>query len=223
MKLKLLVAVCFLLVFNKISAQQLSYNFINYTVDNGLINNIIYDIRVDSMNFAWIATSRGLQRFDGQDFTTFSHSPADSTTIVDNHINSICIDKNNNLWLGTSGFGLEFYDRKKQIFQHSQNISTNHRFIDRGKSIVELDNGNILYKSFYALEIFNPIDRKIERILDLKTDFLIKSGNNAYTVWQDSLIKIDLTSLKITYHINNKNIDLPQINDICSDSKGRSG
>lgn len=43
-----------------------------YTTTNGLVSNTVYHSFVDSRGFLWIATDKGIARFDGKNFTNFT-------------------------------------------------------------------------------------------------------------------------------------------------------
>ena len=78
-----------LVLNNPLRAQELDEsNFIRYTRLQGLSNNYISGIVQDSTGYIWIATHKGLNRFDGKYFQSIfkssSHSP-----LPDNQIQSI--------------------------------------------------------------------------------------------------------------------------------------
>ena len=62
-----------LLFFLQLSHAQMPVH-INYTTSNGLLDNFIYDIKLDNQGFLWIATEEGLQRFDGSKFKTYTYT-----------------------------------------------------------------------------------------------------------------------------------------------------
>ena len=45
---------------------------IRYTTKQGLPSNHIYDIQEDVNGFIWFATNRGLVKYDGETFKTFT-------------------------------------------------------------------------------------------------------------------------------------------------------
>src|SRR5688572_25578092 len=51
-------------------------NFVLYTTKDGLSNDKVYDVKQDAYGYIWIATAKGLNRFDG---TTFQQFYADSS------------------------------------------------------------------------------------------------------------------------------------------------
>ncbi len=90
--------------------------FDNYTVEDGLSNNTIYDILEDKYGYIWIGTAFGLSRFDGKSFKNYYHKPQDPTSISNNKIHSIIEDSNGDLWIGTDD-GLNRFSRKNESFQ----------------------------------------------------------------------------------------------------------
>lgn len=57
-----------------VRAQQLHIESIDYTVMEGLSSNCVYHVERDARGFIWLATSKGLDRFDGQRFRHFPYS-----------------------------------------------------------------------------------------------------------------------------------------------------
>jgi ligand-binding sensor domain-containing protein len=76
-------------------------NFVHYSLRDGLSNNYISGIEQDSSGYIWIATRRGLNRFDGKTFKHFFHSDK-YNPIPDNSIYSIKMLNNGNLGVATS-------------------------------------------------------------------------------------------------------------------------
>jgi hypothetical protein len=61
------ISFVFILVFSlHICAQQT--NIKNISVDDGLPSSLIYDLQQDEIGYLWIATEKGLVKFDGDDF-----------------------------------------------------------------------------------------------------------------------------------------------------------
>ena len=51
---------------------QFEYNFIRYTLKDGLPSNKIYDIIQDKEGFIWFGTDKGIAKFDGYQFQLFT-------------------------------------------------------------------------------------------------------------------------------------------------------
>jgi len=83
--------------------------FKNYNETNGLVDNRIWDLAVDSKNNIWMATDgSGVQMFDGENFV--HHSVGDGVTAGETF--SIYVDDFDNIWVGTFGGGVCYYDGK---------------------------------------------------------------------------------------------------------------
>ncbi|MGD1848769.1 MAG: two-component regulator propeller domain-containing protein, partial [Salibacteraceae bacterium] len=87
-----------------------------FTVDDGLPSNEVYQVRVQSNGTVWFATDRGIARFDGNKFDAFTqnHGLADPTTIV------MTEDPAGNMWFGTLS-GRLFIMQGDCLVPHPQN------------------------------------------------------------------------------------------------------
>ena len=75
----------------------------SWWVDDGLPSNRVLDLLQTRDGYLWIATDRGLTRFDGVKFTTLdSSNTVELTTSV---IHRLCETNDGTLWVGT-GSGL---------------------------------------------------------------------------------------------------------------------
>lgn len=83
------------------------YNFVAYSLEDGLPQSQVSDICQDRFGYLWIATETGLSRFDGLDFKNFSTDDG----LPDNEIDKLYLDSRNKLWIATP----------KGIAQYSKN------------------------------------------------------------------------------------------------------
>ncbi len=115
--------ICF---YINVTAQQeygREFNFVHYTIDQGLSQASINDIVLDNSGFLWIATQDGLNRFDGTSFLTFYH---DNTKegLCGSFINTLLLDSGM-LWIGTRSSGLCCYDIGKDNFLNIPELAGN--------------------------------------------------------------------------------------------------
>lgn len=73
--------------------------FSRITKKEGLASNTTFQTVQDKQGFLWIATQNGLQRYDGNRFTTFRHIPGNATSISENAVNHLYVDRKERLWL----------------------------------------------------------------------------------------------------------------------------
>lgn len=97
------------------------YTFNKYTSDNNnertLSSNIINSIYEDRSEILWIATSKGLNKYnrDTDDFTRYTNDPNDSTSISSDIVMSIFEDQSGMIWIGTDGGGLNKFEPPTKI------------------------------------------------------------------------------------------------------------
>lgn len=84
--------------------------------DGGLSNNAIRCVLQDKKGFLWIGTDDGVNRYDGYTFTTYRHSPTDSSSLVWHTAASICEDNAGNIWVA-SPKGINRFDETRNCFR----------------------------------------------------------------------------------------------------------
>ena len=83
------------------------YGFQNWTVEDGLPQNLIRGIAQTPDGYLWIATLDGLVRFDGVRFTVFNRS--NTPGIVSNRFGGMYQGRNGDLWLDNEIGGITRY------------------------------------------------------------------------------------------------------------------
>lgn len=81
-------------------AQQLPFRL--YTTADGLPNNQARKIYQDKKGYLWFATSEGLSRFDGYNFTNYD----DRDGLGNKRINDVLEDEQGRLWAANNGNGV---------------------------------------------------------------------------------------------------------------------
>jgi len=98
-------------------AQPDEIQFEYLSVDDGLSSSYVRCIAQDQSGFIWFGTGNGLNKYDGYNFTSFTHSPFDTSGIGDNIISALCVDRSGYLWIGTNTKGLVYYDHLTESFR----------------------------------------------------------------------------------------------------------
>ena len=102
-----------------LSAYTQQYNFINYSIEEGLAQSQIRAISQDNEGYLWIGTLGGLSKFDGINFENFSTNEG----LLHNQINAIYTDSKGWTWLGTQG-GVSVYKSGVFInYEFSEDLS----------------------------------------------------------------------------------------------------
>ncbi|MBL7932125.1 MAG: hypothetical protein JNL60_09485 [Bacteroidia bacterium] len=170
------------------------YNFVNWTVEDGLIQSQASFISQDRFNRLWIGTEGGASCFDGNNFLDFTIHQGLSS----NNINCILCDKKGNLWFG-SNYGISVYSGKTfntiELSKNPLNVIT---------QMQELDHGDVLALSNYKLyRIKNHIAQKecisgdtAERVSEFLVD---RVGNITACVYKKGLYKQEDKGWKIFY------------------------
>ena len=75
--------------------------FRDMTKESGLVTGTVFQVIQDRQGYIWLATSNGLERYDGYSFKVFKHKPDDSTSIASDFVKALYEDSTGRLWLGT--------------------------------------------------------------------------------------------------------------------------
>lgn len=88
-----------------------------YKMEDGLSSNRVYSIVQDSLGFIWMATSHGLNRFDGLKFKHYYFKDGDKNSISSNQLNGLLIAKDKRMWISL-GDGVDIYNPYDESFTH---------------------------------------------------------------------------------------------------------
>ncbi|MBK7939021.1 MAG: histidine kinase [Lewinellaceae bacterium] len=129
-----------LLAAAPLQAQQ-QYDFIRYSISEGLPQSQVFAAMQDSRGYMWFGTQGGgVCRFDGIRFETFTTDMG----LPSNYVNAVYEDAAHHIWVGTNrGFG--WFDGKKW--------QTEPSFTESVSTIGEIASGDILigYSSWMAV------------------------------------------------------------------------
>ncbi len=94
--------------------------FSNLGSNDGLSQSTVWNTLQDEVGFIWIATSEGLNRYDGHQFKIYKHDPADPNSLADNQIRDMCLGREGEVWLATAN-GLSRYSPRQRRFESYRN------------------------------------------------------------------------------------------------------
>ncbi|HFS68111.1 MAG TPA: hypothetical protein ENK67_07855 [Flavobacteriia bacterium] len=148
----------------------------NYSIEQGLPGNRIYKILEDKEGFIWIATDKGLSKFDGAVFKNFTISNG----LPSNDIWNIILTKDHKLWCFTRSNKMGYilndsiykYSTANNELLYPNNIST-----DRQKIVFKSYGTNYILKNGQWIKLINDSKysgKKIpHKILHPKVDYLL--------------------------------------------------
>lgn len=91
--------------------------FVHYDITEGLSSIEVNDI-IENDNFLWIATTDGLNRFDGRNFRVYKRENGAKNSLGENNIETLFLDSSGLLWIGFKTGGVDIYDPRHNVFLH---------------------------------------------------------------------------------------------------------
>ena len=76
----------------------------------------------ENENFLWIATTEGLNRFDGRNFRIYKREDDTENTLSENNIETLFFDSRGILWIGLKTGGVDLYDPRYDRFMHLKDL-----------------------------------------------------------------------------------------------------
>src|ERR1044071_4773097 len=83
--------------------------FINYTRENGLPSNTVYNIFRDSKGLLWIGTDKGVVTYNGINFETYTTANG----LADNEVYFFQEDHEHRVWMSTANGKLCYFQNGK--------------------------------------------------------------------------------------------------------------
>lgn len=195
-----------------------TYDFHNFSVEDGLAQAQVLSMCQDHNGNMWFGTNGGgASRYDGNKFTTYNENDSLSNNVVF----SIAELKNQKLFFGTNG-GLSVYDGKtftkfteKNGLPHSRvfKILQDHKgivWIGTAKGVCQFLNNKII-----------PFDR--DSLLNTSNVFAIyadKAGNIWFGTFGNGLIKYNVQQDKFQYYTEKKGLEGSLVRSINEDKTG---
>lgn len=117
---------------------QEALHFSHLTRENGLPSNRTRCVLQDFQGYIWIGTDNGLVRFDGRNFTVFTHERDNPSSLIDICINALCETRDSLLLIGTID-GLSVYNSLTKEF-------TGYSVYRKGKNYFPVNNLHCFYE-----------------------------------------------------------------------------
>ncbi len=156
-----------------------------------LSQNSVYDIFQDRQGIIWVGTFYGGVNILYPDYTPFKiyRSSRTNNGLSGNVVSSITEDSNQNLWIGTEGEGLNYYDRKNNVYTHYGYSPNNPKSLSSNlvKSVIK-DKQNRIWIGTHlgGLNLFNPETKSFTRYKSKKNDPSSISNDEITSIFEDS-------------------------------------
>jgi len=205
-------------------AQGEELHFSHLTRENGLPSNRTRCVLQDFLGYVWIGTDNGLVRFDGRNFTVFTHDRNDTSSLIDICINSLFETHDSLLLIGTID-GLSIYNPFTKefsgysVYRKGKNhfpVNNLHCFFEEGdgsiwigteSGLVYMNRDPLGFKWFPLNK--SEIKSESEHSFNFVTRIIQDPGNRdkLLVATLGGLLQIDKASGKISYdyrkYINN--------------------
>jgi signal transduction histidine kinase/ligand-binding sensor domain-containing protein len=176
MRLEIRLFIIFLCSFDTtfITAQHYNVKFKHIGIQEGLSNNHITDILQDEFGYMWIATERGLNRYDGHQMIIFPNQNESVNLFLNHEIIGLERNMHGGIWILTKK-GLTLYNKGK--FQVKP-LATDPGIIINSAAVIDNKNWFFTTHGIYGyneeLELFDKIS--IVGNTDFKYSFLNNTG-----------------------------------------------
>ena len=145
--MKLFFLGLFILFGNSFFSQKLiegNFNFKNYSIDQGLPSSETYDVEQDNEGNIWIATDRGVVKYNSRTFKTFTKKDG----LIDDVVLQIYKDPFGRLWFLTIENQLCYYEKGKiKKYRYNYLIKKNFPFYNHPDKDLIITKNNDLYFS----------------------------------------------------------------------------
>jgi len=169
----------------------------NLEENNILRNKSLHDLLIDKKGVYWIASSKGLLKFDGKKFKTYLHNKNNKNSIASNLVFSV-LEDGNKIWIGTNS-GLSLLNTKTEKIKNfttedglANNLITN--FYKENDSILWITTAGGLSKFNLETEIFiNIIKETYQLTNDCFYSIIPDKQNNLWLTSNYGIIKFNKT------------------------------
>lgn len=150
------------------------------SIGDGLSQGTVNCIHQDRKGFMWFGTDAGLNKYDGKEFTVYTHDPDDPFTLSRNTVGAIHEDRSGFLWILTAEGGLDKFDPRREVFTryryklirppHQLFIWNSKIFEDSSGTLWFVSNDDRLIKFDPTAERFVPFERKLGHVITIHMD-----------------------------------------------------
>jgi signal transduction histidine kinase/ligand-binding sensor domain-containing protein/CheY-like chemotaxis protein len=209
-------------------------SFENVFLKHGMPMLKTYAIAQESNGIIWIATDKGLFRYDAYSFENFN-TFFENNKIAISSIQALYIDRSNNLWISTAHTGLIKYSINTKTVFSFVNSKSNTASISSNNvaQVVEDTKGNIWVATNAGLDCisfktnvpkFIHFNNSVDNVQSLCNNHVLSlcADTKGY-VWagtKSGLSVINIESLQIVNFLNNYELGIYAVSSIYTDKDG---
>lgn len=130
----ILAVLCVPCVLHAQTTSDIEFQYLN--IKQGLSDNWVTSIFMDSKGFMWIGTNNGLNRWDGVEIKVFQNNLVNPNVLVDNTINCIYEDSQGRIWIATID-GINVFDWKTEKFSSFKSNKNDTASLG-GKNVIKI-------------------------------------------------------------------------------------
>ncbi|WP_026955390.1 histidine kinase [Algoriphagus vanfongensis] len=180
----------FLVLVSSAHSQQVPSH--NFTTADGLPNNAIRSLLVDSRGILWIGTENGLSKFENGVFQNFYEEDG----LGFNSCWAIAEDKNGNLWFGSYGGGGAVFDGSEfHVFTEEDGLTDNRirRFYAyKDQMLIGTEDG-VSVADIHTFDIHPIPATQKENDLNYTTGFFENGDHLFFTTYRSGTYELDLS------------------------------
>ncbi len=167
-------------------AQDIHFNLVKRSSDE--IGSVILGMTQDEQGFLWFATTNGLYKYDGYQYSSYHNEPLNSNSLAADGIECITADKAGYLWLAPRGFlGIDRFNPATGTFMHfrHQNNDPGSLVNDTVNVIIKDHEGILWIGTYGGLEKFDSKTNKFLHYTHKANDSSSLSCNVVRAIYED--------------------------------------
>ena len=120
------------LFFIQLLSSLIQPSFRHIGIDEGLSQLSVQAIEEDTNGFVWVSTGDGLNKFEGNRITVYRHAYQDTTSLIDDKVNSIESTVDGSI-LAVTNEGISYYQPESDDFRTIRGTDRTHKCLDLRK------------------------------------------------------------------------------------------
>jgi diguanylate cyclase (GGDEF)-like protein len=178
-----------------------SLRFRHLGLEQGLAQSSVQAVVQDAQGYIWLGTQDGLQRYDGYEFLTLRHDPADPASLADNSVNALTVGQDGALWVATSVAGLDRLEPGTRSFTHFQNDPSDAASLadDQVNTLYQDRSHRLWVGTARGLDLFDG-----HGFRHYKVPSNVASAQQIYSVYQDKAGRLWVGTDHGLYYLDDK-------------------